>query len=267
MRSASLDDVSAFFATYYQPRNASIAIAGDVDASRALATIRDYFEEIEPGPPVPPVIIDQPALSEPVRLLLEDRVELPRLYLAWHSPRFFADGDAELDLLADLLANGKTSRLYRVLVYERRIATDVAAAQNSRELSGFFQLAATAAPGRTLEELDTVIAAELSAVLGDGPTADELARSAVEAEASFLYRLQAVGGFGGKSDQLNSYNVFTGDPGYLARDRARYQRVSPESMLRVAAECLRPERRVALSVVPVGQSALGLPGSRPAVVA
>src|SRR5439155_4371619 len=116
------------------------------------------------------------SIDTEVRLLLEDRVEFPRLYLSWHSPAIFSEGDAEMDLLSDLIANGKVSRLYRALVYDRRIATEVMAFQNSRELSGFWQLVATAAPGHTLTELDEAIGVELGKFLDEGPTADEVER-------------------------------------------------------------------------------------------
>ena len=159
-----------------------------------------------------------PSLAGETRLLLEDRVELPRLYLAWLTPAMFAAGDAELDLAADILANGKTSRLYRRLVFDERIATDVSAAQNSREIAGFLQVAATAAPGHTLAELEAVIVEEIARLAADGPTDDEIERGRVQAEAQFMFRLQTVGGFGGKSDQLNAYNMFLGDPGFFDRD-------------------------------------------------
>src|SRR5262249_27275978 len=143
LHAARLDEVHAFFRRYYHPGNASITLAGDVDAESAIALVRAYFEPIEPGAPVPPVRADA-ALGGETRLLLEDRVELPRLYITWLTPAMFAPGDADLDLAADVLANGKTSRLYRRLVFEERIATDVSAAQNSREISGFMQVTATA---------------------------------------------------------------------------------------------------------------------------
>ena len=135
------------------PRNASLAVAGDIDSGRALELVAAYFGDVPPGPDVAPVV-RAASLAGTERLLLEDRVELPRLYLAWHSPAMFAGDDGELDLVADLLGNGKTSRLYRSLVYERRMATEVAAFQNSRELGSFFQVIATAAPGHTLAELE-----------------------------------------------------------------------------------------------------------------
>jgi zinc protease len=196
-----------------------------------------------------------------VRLLLEDRVELPRLYLAWHSPALFSADDAALDLVADVLAGGKTSRLYRTLVYEQRIATEVSASQNSRELSGFFQIVATAAPGHTLAELERSITAELERLAAQGPTAAEMERGVAQAEVHFVSRLQTVGGFGGKSDQLNAYNVFLGDPGYFARDLARYQNADAGSLQNAAAEWLRTSSRVALSVVPRGRHDLALPDS------
>ena len=130
----------------------------------------------------------------------------------------FAAGDADLDLAADVLANGKTSRLYRRLVFEERIATDVSASQNSREIAGFLQIAATAAPGAPLEELERIIVEEIARLAAEGPTGDEIDRGRVQAEAQFMFRLQTVGGFGGKSDQLNAYNTFLGDPAFFERD-------------------------------------------------
>jgi zinc protease len=212
---------------------------------------------------VPP---PEPVLSGETRLLLEDRVELPRLYIAWLSPSIFAEDDAELDLAADLLANGKTSRLYRRLVYVMRAATDVSAAQNSREAGGFLQIAATAAPGRTLAELERVIVEEVAALAADGPTADEMDRGRVQAEAQFIYRLQTVGGFGGKSDQLNAYNIFLDDPGYFEQDLSRYRAVTAESLQSAVRRYLTHNRRVTLSVVPQGKTMYALPGSLPAQV-
>ncbi|MGH9328915.1 MAG: M16 family metallopeptidase, partial [Vicinamibacterales bacterium] len=149
LRAARIEDVRTFFRTYYHPGNASVAIAGDIDPDRALALAEHYFGDIPGGSPAAKVVVEMPlSIASESRLLLEDRVELPRLYLAWHTPALFADGDAEMDLVADVLSHGKTSRLYRSLVYEKRIATEVAASQNSRDMSSFFQIVATATPGR-----------------------------------------------------------------------------------------------------------------------
>jgi zinc protease len=265
LEAAQLDEVHAFFRRYYHPANASLALAGDVDPDEAVALAGRYFGEIEPGDRVDPVRADA-ALAGEIRLFFEDRVELPRLYLGWLTPAMFAEGDADLDLANDLLANGKTSRLYRRLVFEQRIATDVSAAQNSREIGGYTQIAATAAPGHSLGELEAGIVAEIERLAAGGPTDDELQRGRVQAEAQFMFRLQTVGGFGGKSDQLNAYNVLVGDPAYFDRDLGRYRAVTHESLRAAAAGYLDPSRRVTLSIVPRGRADLAAPASQPVLV-
>jgi zinc protease len=265
LRAATHAEVREFFETYYRPRNASLAIAGDIDADRAIALASEYFGELDAGADPPEVVADATPLESEIRLVLEDRVELSRIYLAWHSPALFADGDAELDLVAEVLGGGKTSRLYRSLVYDQRIATEVAASQDSRELDGVFQVIATAAPGRSLSDLARAIDAELARFLDEGPTADEMERCLAQAEAHFLHRLQTVGGFGGKADQLNAYNVYLGQPGYFDRDLARYRTASAADLRQAAARWLGPAR-VALSVVPRGRGSSPLEGSQPVSV-
>ena len=263
LHAARLDEVRRFFATYYHPANASLSLAGDIDLDGALALADTYFGELPAGPSVDPVRPVTPPLGSETRLFLEDRVELPRLYLAWLTMPMFEIGDADLDLAADILANGKTSRLYRRLVFEERIATDVSAAQNSREIAGFVQVAATAAPGHTLQEIEAVAVDEIQKLATDGPTEDEVERGRVQSEAQFMFRLQTVGGFGGKSDQLNAYNTFMSDPGFFDQDLARYRQVTTSSLRDAAARYLNHARRVALSIVPKGRVELALPGSNP----
>ena len=267
IQAATVDDMRAFFQRFYHPGNASLALAGDIDVGTGVALAERYFAEIPGGdrPDAVTVTVPEPP-AEDIRLVLEDRVELPRLYLAWHSPALFADGDAELDLVGEVLSSGKTSRLYRALVYDQRIATEVAASQNSRELGSFFQIVATAAPGRTLAEVERAISKEIAALIDRGPTAAELERCLAQAEAHFLFRLQTVGGFGGKSDQLNAYNMFLGDPGYFERDLERYRAATTEQLRRAAARWLKPNTRVVLSVVPRGRVALALTGSKAVTV-
>jgi zinc protease len=265
IRAMQLEDVQAFFRTYYHPSNASLVLAGDVETPRGFELADRYFGELEPGSKPLPVIASA-SLGREHRLVLEDRVELPRIYIAWLSPAMFAADDAELDLVADLLANGKTSRLYRTLVYERRIALDVSAHQHSRELGSFFLLAATAAPGQSLAEIYGEIDAELDRLSGLGPTDDEMERALAQAEAQFIYRLQTVGGFGGKSDQLNAYNVLCGNPGFFTADLDRYRHATHESVRSAAARFLSRDARVVLSVIPRGQPALALAGSDPVSV-
>jgi zinc protease len=265
IRAMQLDEVQEFFRTYYHPANASLALAGDIETSRALALAEKYFGEIPTGKPPAPVKAEA-SLQREIRLQLEDRIEMPRIYMAWHSPAMFEEGDAEMDLVADLLANGKTSRLYRTLVYDRRIALDVSASQNSRELSSFFLLVVTAAPGAALADIAAAIDLEIEKLLEKGPTEEEMERGEAQAEAHFMYRLQTVGGFGGKSDQLNAYNVFRDDPGYFALDLARFRNATAESVRAAGRRVMRFDARVTLSVVPRGEQAMALCGSTPVTV-
>jgi zinc protease len=173
----------------------------------------------------------------------------------------FAEGDAELDLASDVIGHGKTSRLYRALVDDRQIAADVVAYQHSRELSGVFQVAATAAPGVALGELEQVILQTIRDLGDQGPTPAEVERARAQADAEFVYRVQTIGGFGGKSDQLNAYNVFRGDPGYFASDRGRYAAATATGIQGAIRRWIGGPPVVALSVVPRGATDRALDGS------
>jgi zinc protease len=261
LRAAMLDEVRDFFARYYHPANASLVLAGDITPEQGVAAAQRYFGDIPPGPAVEQPSPAPAQLASDARLVLEDRVEFPRVYFAWHSPRLVARDDAELDLAADVLANGKTSRLYRLLVRDRRIALDVAAYQSSRELCGVFQVVATAATADGLPLIERAVRDELMRLAAEGPAADEMERAMAQAEAHFVYRLQSIGGFNGRSDQLNAYNVFLGEPGYFDRDLARYRDTTRESVRSAVARWLVRAPSVALSVIPEGRRDLALPGS------
>jgi len=265
IKAMEFEDVREFFRTYYRPANASLVLAGDIATERAFDLADRYFGDIPAG--VRPAPVSAVAsLDGERRLLLEDRVDRPRIYMAWLTPAMYAPGDAELDLVGDLLANGKTARLYKTLVYDRRVALDVSAAQQSREVAGYFVLAVTAAPGAALTDLAAAVDEEIARLVAGGPTSAEMERAEASAEANFVYHLQTVGGFDGKSDQLNAYNIYRGDPGFFARDIDRYRLATPESVRDAARQYLRPDRRVVLSVVPRGRAADALPGSEPVSV-
>jgi zinc protease len=258
IRAARLDDVRAFFQAYYHAGNASLSLAGDIDSAQAFELAEAYFGSLPRGPAVPRVHAEA-RLKESATLVLEDRVELPRLYIGWHSPAMFAEDDAELDIVADVLAHGKTSRLYKTLVYERRIATDITASQLSREMGGTFQVACTAAAGIALPELRSTILGAIVALANGGPTAAEIERGVAQTEAQFIYRLQTIGGFGGKGDQLNAYNTFAGNPGYFDADRQRYLDVTGADAAAAVSRWLVNAASVSLSVVPKGRRDLALP--------
>ncbi len=252
LSAASIEDVSEFFRTYYAPNNASLCLAGDFDPALVKPMIENFFGRIEPGRPVDRIEHWLPTLDGERRAVAEDAVELPRLYLAWHTPGYYQPGDAEFDLLGDILAQGKNSRLYKALVYERQIAQDVRAAQESREMGGTFTIEVTAAPGHDLAEIEAAVDAELDLLLKKGLTVAEVDLARTRYESGFVRGLQRNGGFGGKADRLNRYNVLAGDPDYLARDLARYRGATARDIAMYALRYLDPERRAVLHVVPQG---------------
>lgn len=260
LRAASLEMVRDFFQTYYHTGNASLSLAGDIEVERGFDLAERYFGDLAAGPKVDRLGVGA-QLESSANLVLEDRVELPRLYLAWHSPAMFDDGDAELDIVADVLGHGKTSRLYKTLVYERRVATDVSAYQHSREMGGQFQIVCTAANGVALSELNTAILSAIADVGAAGPTPLEIERGVAQTEAQFIYRLQTIGGFGGKGDQLNAYNTYVGNPGYFADDRQRYLSVTSKGAASAVNRWLLNAPSVTLSVVPKGRRELALSGA------
>lgn len=262
LSAASYEDVVEFFKTYYGPNNASLAIAGDIDLDTTLALVKKWFSDVPRGPAVPP--IDPPAafLTEEKRIVLEDRVQLPRLYMCWISPPQFAPGDAELDILAGVLAGGKNSRLYKRLVYEQQIAQDVRAGQGSRRLASAFRIIATARSGHTLAELETVIQEEIDRLKSEPPSEREVQRVVNQYEARFLDGLERIGGFGGKADRLNAYFFQTGNPDYFNEDLARYRAVDADDISSVAQTYLRDDGRLVLSIVPKGKRELAASQTR-----
>jgi zinc protease len=180
-------------------------------------------------------------------------VQLPRLYVAWLTPAHLAPGDASLDVVADVLAGGKNSRLYKRLVYDMQIAQSVSAFQNSQALSSYFLIEATPQPGHTVDELQKVIDEEIAKLKAEPPSDHEVQRALNQIESSFYDRMERVGGFGGKADQLNAYYTNTGDPDWFNEDLARYRALSA-SDIRAAADAWLPAgRRVELTVQPEGK--------------
>jgi len=258
LQAATLEDVRRFFQSYYTPNNSTIAIAGDISPGDARTLVQRYFGDIARGPavirmPPPPVHV-----TADIDAVLEDRVQLPRVYDAWHTVKAFADDDAALDVVANVLAGGRSSRLYRRLVYDLQIATDVVAFQDGTRIDGKFEIFATARPGHQLGELQRVIDEELRKLADGGPTAREVERAQNTFEAQFLSRMERVGGFGGKADQLNFYNYFVGTPDYFQKDLDRYGRVRAADVQRAVKTYLTSAHRVVLSVVPQGKPELGV---------
>ena len=250
LTAASYDDVVNFFKAYYTPANASLVVAGDIDPARTRQLVEKWFSDVKPGPAPKPLTIPGVALTGVQKKTITDRVQLPRLTLAWLTPRHFEPGDATLDIVADVLAGGKNSRLYKRLVYELQIAQDVSAFQESMNLSSAFQIVATPRPGHTVEELQKVIDEEIAKLQAEEPSAHEVERAVNQIEASFYNRMERLGGFGGKADQINGYFSETGDPDYFNEDLGRYRALSPSDIRAAAAAFLPRDRRVELTVQP-----------------
>jgi zinc protease len=250
LTAASYEDVVAFFKKYYGPGNASLVVAGDINPATARTLVQKWFSDVKPGEPVAPINIPGVALTSVQKKTITDKVQLSRLYMAWLTPMKFAPGDASLDLVADVLAGGKNSRLYKRLVYDMQIAQSVQAFQNSQALSSYFLIEATPRPGHTVEELKKVIDEEIAKLQHEPPTAHEVQRALNQIEASFYSRMERVGGFGGKADQLNGYFVSTGDPDWFNEDLGRYRAISPSDVMAAAAAFLPAGRRVELTVDP-----------------
>jgi zinc protease len=253
IEAARLNDVRDFFRQYYTPNNASLTVTGDIDPKQAKAWIEKYFGSIPSGPPVPKITAVPPHLASEKRSRVNDQVELPRVYMGWIMPSIFHPGDAESDLLAQILGGGKSSRLYKSLVYEKQIAQDVSVQNQSLLLGSVFELQATAKPGVKPEDLEKAIDQELEKLRSEGPTQAEVDRARNVIETTMISGLERLGGFGGLADRLNQYNQFLHDPGYLPKDLERYNHATVADLKRLAAEKLVNSARAVV---------YGLPGDR-----
>ena len=251
LTAASYEDVVAFFRTYYQPANASLVVAGDIDPVKTRAAIEKWFGEVKPGAaPVTPIDYPHVSLNEVRKKTITDRVQLPRLYLTWPTPAHLTPGDAELDVLSSLLAGGKNSRLYKRLVYELQIAQDVAAFQASKALNSEYQIIVTARPDASIDRIRAIVDEEITRIQKEPPAEREFRRAINQIESSFYDRMERVGNFGGVGDQMNAYYDAGGNPGYFNEDLSRYRALSPADITAAAARFLPLGKRVELVVEP-----------------
>jgi len=247
---ATLEEVKAFFNTYYTPNNCSLVVGGDFEVEETKRLIEKYFGPIAPGPALERPAQWVPRLEGEKRVVVADRIPQERLYLIWPTPGYFRADDAELDLASRILSQGKNSRLYKALVYDRQIASDVSAFNYSLEIAGLFGIIATARPGHSLAELEQATLQEVKRFSEAGPSKDELAREKAKQEFDFINGLERLGGFGGKADLLNQYNTYLGSPGFFAQDFQRFDNVSVAGIRHVAERYLHSANRLVVTFKP-----------------
>jgi zinc protease len=252
LSAASLQDVMDFFRIYYAPNNATLSIAGDFNPSQVREWVEKHFGSIPRGSEITRPQASTVSLTAEKRMVFEDKVQLPRLYLAWPSPRMNTREDAVLDVLTDILTSGKNSRLYKSLVYDGQIAQSVNAYQYSQEIAGQLGIEVTAKPGKTLTEMETAVNAELDKLLKEGVTEKEIQTSLNNKEADIINSRSTVLG---KANGLATYNALTGDAKDYNRELERFQGITPKEVLEVAKKYLSPNK-IVLSIVPQGKPEL-----------
>src|SRR6516165_5012686 len=247
IQAAKLEDVRNFFELYYAPNNASLAIVGDFEPAKVRQLVEKYFGPLKRGSSVPRVQVTTPPIESERRAVVPDNVQLPRVYMNWLTSPIFKPGDAEADMAATVLGGGKSSRLYKKLVYEKQIALDVQAFQQSQSLTSIFQIAVTARPGVKPDDLEKAINEELATFRSSGPTPEELQRARNDIETRAIAGLEYTNGV---ANLLNEYNHYLGNPDFLAQDIARYENATVESVHGFAEAQLNPEHRVVVYAVP-----------------
>jgi len=251
IESYTLDDVRSFFQQYYSPDNATIVIAGNFNTNKTKSLLEKYFCEIKNSGIPAEINSKSSQLDNPKYLIAEDKVNLERIYVTWHSQSAFNPDDAELDILSDLLTGSKNARLTRKLVYELEIAQDVTSMQFSGKYGGHFMIVATAKPGKSLDEIKKIIFDEISIIAEEFISSRELERSKNVIKSNFIYSLQNIDTI---ADMLNLYNFYLGEPNSFNFDLDRYNNVTAADIQRIAKSYLQ-NNFVELRIVPEKKNA------------
>jgi zinc protease len=247
LTAASVEDVKAFFRTYYVPGNATLTIAGDFDRAKAKELVAQYFGPIPAGGTIQRRPAPDARLATSKRVAMEAKVQQPQLYVSYPSPGNFTPGDRELDVLANVLGNGKSSRLYKRLVYDLKIAQSVTASQQSQLLASSFEISAAPMPGHTLDEVLAVIDEEVATLQAKPVDAAELDRAKNQIEADTVRSLESLLA---RAERLQAYNYMAGDAGFLTEDLRRYRAVDAAAVQRAAQQYLRTDGRVVITIDP-----------------
>lgn len=245
---ATLDDVKAFYQTWYVPSNATLAIAGDFDAEQTKQSIQKWFGDFPALPKPQRNTVIPTEIKQTVRVTVDDPLaSLRRVHYAWHTPKFLSPGDAELDVLAAVLGNYGTGRLYKTLVHETQLAQNVAVFQASSQLSSVFHIIVDLKPGSSLEKVEALIDATLTEVQQKTIADDELRRAKLFLLSMKIWELENLQA---RANLLQSYHHFTGNPGYLEQDLDRYRRAEADTVRQIAERALRKPQRVEVITFP-----------------
>jgi zinc protease len=250
---AQLEDVNQFFRTYYAPNNASIAIVGDVDPAQVRQWVERYFSWIPRNTEVQRPTVAMPQLAATTYTVREDRVTLPELTMIWRTDKRFSEDEAALNVLADILTGGKSSRLYKRLVYDEQVAALTNAWNDAALISGDFWLRIRSKPDVDLDRIQAAVDEEIARLAAAPPSQEELDRAINGRVTGFVGRLETVEG---KADQLNDYLYFTGNPDFSEQDLARYRAVTPADIQRVARQYIAGRNHAIISIVPTGKTEL-----------
>ncbi len=260
LNAASDNDFINFYNDFYAPSNASMVIAGDFNTKETIKLIEHWFSDVPAGKKAPKISHPKPSLSLDKRVYFEDKVNLPLIHISWLTPPFFDKGDAELDILANILGGGKNSRLYKRLVYEEQIVQNISVYQSSQKLSSTFNIQAFIKPGVSLDEVEVKIYEEINKLFNENPSEREVQRGINQFEAYFIRSMEMNTGSSGKADALNRYYFYTGEPNYFNQDLNRYLQIKPEDISFVAKKYLS-QNKVTISIVPEGQKQIALKNS------
>ncbi len=245
---ATLDHVRSFYASWYAPNNATLVVAGDFDPGHVRERVEAWFGPIPPAEVPPHKEVPQPDRPHEARRTVRDQVALPLVVMAWHTPPFFAPGDAEMDVVADLLAGGPDARLTRRLVHDERVAQQVEAFQSSSLRGSLFVVMVFAQPDADLDAIEAAVTEEIGALAGERPAApEELRRAVVHYEKSALGELEPLLG---RAEKVQTWNFYTGHPDYLEQDLARYRALDADGLARAVSRYLAPDRAGVLRVLP-----------------
>ena len=226
LEAAGVDEVAEFFRTYYTPNNLSLVIAGDFDEDFARDRVAHYYGALEPGPLLERQRRWVPALAEGKIVEVTDRVPQARVHMIWPAPQRFEAEETALDAAAAVLGDGLSSRLEKLLVYDRRLCTEVSVFNYAREISGLFGVIATVRPGCDVREVEDLVDGQIARLASGGPTRDEVERARTVWEYQYVSSLERIGGFGGKADRLNESNTYKNDPGYFHVEHDRFRNLT-----------------------------------------